>query len=269
MKLGICSEIFKDWPLKDMFAFVKDAGYTGLEIAPFTMADSVENISSGTVQEIKELSQKYQVDIIGTHWLLIKPEGLSCSSQDECLRRKTADYLSSVARFTSAIGGDIMVFGSPKQRNILDGQTFREVRENVKEVLEHVLKVSEQEKVYVCLEPLAQTETNFINTAEQAVEFIKSINNPFLKLHLDVKAMSGEDIPFGEIIKKNAPYLKHFHANDANLAGPGFGDVDFAPIIGALKEIDYKGWLSVEVFDFSAGAETIARESIRYLKSFM
>jgi len=51
--------------------------------------------------------------------------------------------------------------------------------------------------------------------------------------------------------------------------GPGFGNVDYKPIIETLKEIGYSGFISVEVFDFSPGSEIIARKSIEYLKKFL
>ena len=78
--------------------------------------------------------------------------------------------------------------------------------------------------------------------------------------------MSSEPTPIPDIIKQSAKHLAHFHANDPNLLGPGMGEVKFEPIIKALDDADYDGYLSVEVFDFKPGAEKIASESIRYLK---
>ena len=47
------------------------------------------------------------------------------------------------------------------------------------------------------------------------------------------------------------------------------GDVDFHPIFQALSDIDYRGWVSVEVFDYEPGVERLARESMEYMQEVL
>jgi sugar phosphate isomerase/epimerase len=79
--------------------------------------------------------------------------------------------------------------------------------------------------------------------------------------------MAVEKTPIPEIIHKYRKLFVHFHANDPNRQGPGFGKLDFVPIMKALAEIDYRGWVSVEPGDFTPGVERLARESIEYLRN--
>jgi len=128
------------------------------------------------------------------------------------------------------------------------------------------VKRASERDVVICFEPLAPSETNFINTAEEAIRFTRQLDSPNFKIILDVKAMSSESKPIPQIIRESWPHFAYFHANDANLKGPGFGDVDFKPIAAALKEVGYEGYVSVEVFKFEEGPETIATRSLAYMK---
>jgi len=99
------------------------------------------------------------------------------------------------------------------------------------------------------------------------VRLIEAVGCPAVRLHLDVKAMVGQEAkPAEAIIRESAEHLAHFHANDVNLRGPGFGDVDFRPIAAALADIGYDGYVSVEVFDYAPDPETIATRSLEYLR---
>ena len=188
------------------------------------------------------------------------------NSVDKAIRKRTGEYLAELAVAAAELGGNILVLGSPMQRMLPAGIPAEKADDYFAETLEHCLQTLERTSVDLCIEPLTPKETDYINTAADAVRIIDRLKHPNLKLHLDVKAMQVESEPRPNLIKQYAKYLRHFHANDPNLRGPGTGDVAFGPIFDALQDINYDGWVSVEVFDYEPDGETIARESIQYMK---
>jgi len=105
-----------------------------------------------------------------------------------------------------------------------------------------------------------------MNTVGQSMELVNRIGHPNFQLNIDVKAMSTEPMPIPDVIRSAKGHIAHVQVNDPNRLGPGMGDVKYEPIVAALREVGWDGWLSVEAFDYRPGAEHIARESIRYLK---
>ena len=138
---------------------------------------------------------------------------------------------------------------------------------HLRAVCEDLLPTLEATGTVLALEPLSPAETDVLTTAAETCGLIDTIGSPHVRLHLDVKAMSSEAIPIPEVIRRSHHHLAHFHANDANLQGPGFGAIDFRPIFAALSEVGYDGWVSVEVFDLSPGIERLARESIAAMRA--
>lgn len=266
MKFAICNEIFKDWKLEDVFKYAAGIGYGGVEIAPFTLANSVNDISRQERLRLRDSASSADIAIVGLHWLLVKPEGLYVNHTDASIRRKTAAYFVDLVQFCADLGGRIMVAGSPKQRNILPGVSPEQAADWALETFRDPVKKAEDLQVTICFEPLAPVETNFINTAADAIKFVQRLPSPAFKIILDVKAMSSENKPIPQIIEESWPHFAHFHANDKNLKGPGFGDVDFRPIAAALKKKNYYGFVSVEVFKFEEGPEAIASRSLEYLR---
>ena len=269
VKFAICNEIYKDWKLEDTFAHAARMGYAGIEIAPFTLADAVTDISATERQRIRDLASWNKIEIVGLHWLLVKPEGLYLNHTDASIRSRTAKYFVELVDCCADLGGTIMVVGSPKQRNVLEGVSHQQAWDWTATTFRDAVKRAEDRGVTICFEPLSPAETNFVNTAAEAIEFVKPFNSSAFKIILDVKAMCSETKPMPQIIRESWPHFAHFHANDKNLKGPGFGDVDFKPVAATLREVGYNGYVSVEVFKFEEGAEVIASKSIEYLrKSF-
>ncbi|MEJ5251299.1 MAG: sugar phosphate isomerase/epimerase family protein [Armatimonadota bacterium] len=269
MRFAICNELFTGWELRRVFEFCKELGYHAVEIAPFTLAESVEAVSPDERQSIRRMAQETGVEIAGLHWLLVKPAGLHLTTPDAETRRRTAEYLVSLAHFCADVGGKVLVLGSPKQRSIPEGSTLEQAWQRATETLRPAVKAAEERGVTWCIEPLSPAETDFLNRAEDAIRFAQSLNSPAARIILDVKAMSSEQKPIPQIIRESAGWFAHFHANDPNLKGPGMGKVDFVPILRALRNVGYSGYVSVEVFDYSDGAERIAEVSIQNLRRAM
>ncbi len=266
MRYAICNETFQNWEHGKVCRMVADLGYQGLELAPFTFAPLITDVTAEQRVKVREEAESCGLSIVGLHWLLAKTEGLHLTSPDPEARQRTADYLVELARCCRDVGGELMVFGSPGQRRVPEGKTKGDAADYCVDTLQRALPGIAETNIRFCLEPLSPPEADFINTCDEAVEILDRINHPNFVLHLDVKAMSTETAPTPEVIRRHASRTGHFHANDKNLRGPGFGDVDFVPIFQALKDSEYSGWVSVEVFDYSPDPETIAKESIRYMR---
>jgi sugar phosphate isomerase/epimerase len=266
MRYAICNETFVGWDHERVCRFVAGLGYGGLEVAPFTLAPRITDVSAEHRATLRKQAEDAGVALIGLHWLLAKTEGFQITSPDAGVRERTAAYIGELAKACRDLGGDLMVFGSPAQRPIPPGATREQAVEYTVDTFRRAAPALAGEGVRLCLEPLAPNDTPFIITCAEACEVLDRLDHPNFVLHQDVKAMASEPTPIPDLIRQYASRTGHFHVNDPNLRGPGFGELDFVPVLRALKQTGYSGWVSVEVFDYTPDPETIARESIRYLR---
>jgi len=267
MKFAVCQEMFVDWDWSRQCRLIAEVGYTGIEVAPFTLAARISDVSAEQRTTMRKQAEDLGLEIVGLHWLLAKTEGLHLTTSDAAVRRATAEYLIELGNACADLGGHLMVFGSPDQRNMEPGTTREQANSNAAEVFRLALPALAERNVSICMEPLTKNETDFINTCAEAVELIDMVDQPNFELHQDVKAMLGaESEPIPVLIEKYASRVGHFHVNDSNLLGPGMGETDYAPIFDALLKSKYNGWVSVEVFDYRPGCEKIARESFTYMQ---
>ena len=266
MRFAMCNELYENWSFGDTRQFLKKSGYDGVEVAPFTLAPRITDVTRERRSELRKQAADAGIDIIGLHWLLAGTQDLYLTSPDAAVRSATAEYIVRLAEAARDLGGDLMVFGSPKQRSLLPGVSREHAFDWAAALFRQVMPRVADYGITICMEPLSTAETDFINTCAEASELIEAVGHANFALHLDVKAMYSESTPVTELIRTYGPIAHHFHANDANRRGPGFGDVDFVPIFDALRKSGYNRWISVEVFDYKPDPETITVKSIEYMR---
>ena len=269
MKFAICHELFEGWDWERQCKFIAECGYTGIELAPFTLAPRITEVCAKHRATVRKQAEDHGLQIMGLHWLLAKTEGLHLTTDDAKVRQATTDYLRALGDACADFGGTVLVFGSPFQRNLQPGVSREQAYANAADVFRQVMPDYADVGVKLCMEPLTPKETNFVNSCGEAVELMKLVDHPNFVLHQDVKAMLSEPESIPTLIHRHAKEVGHFHVNDSNLLGPGMGPTNYAPILRALQETNYSGWVSVEVFDYSPGCEKIARDSIDYMRAML
>ena len=267
MKFAICNETYRDWRIEDACAHAAEVGYDGVELAPFTLAEDPGALTTADARRIGRTVRAAGLEVTGLHWLLLAPEGLHLTTPDDGTRERTVAFVQHLARLCAEMGGRYLVWGSPAQRSLENGWDRAAATARAVDAVRRVAEVAGELGVTVAMEPLPASYTNFISTAREGREFVRAVDHPACRLHLDVNAMSHDEAPIPEIIRASGDELCYFHANDPCLLGPGMGDVDYGPIRDALNDVGYDGWLSVEVFDYDPGPDRIARESLDYLRA--
>jgi sugar phosphate isomerase/epimerase len=271
MKYAFCNEMFGDGMFEQVWPEVAKLGYTGVEIAPFTLWKEDEHFDVRSVpafmrQKVKQVAADSGLEVVGLHWLLAKTMGFYLTSPNAHVRSATTDYIKALVELCADLGGTIMVLGSPQQRNLLPGVGYNDAEQYAADVLRAAMPSCQERGVTIALEPLGPAEGDFMLTAEAGIRLAKLVDSPNCKLHLDVKAMSSEKHSIPVVIESSREWLAHFHANDPNLLGPGMGDIEFGEIFQTLHDIHYDGWVSVEVFNYEPSPIEIARQSIEYMK---
>ncbi len=265
LQFALCSEVYR-LSIEETIRRAAELGFDGIEIAPFNVSESVDDVPAARREDLRRAAQDAGIEIIGLHWLLVSPKGLHLTTPDDAVRRRTVQYLESLAGFCADLGGTFLVLGSPKQRNVAPGESHAAARARAAEGLREVARACGERGVRLLLEPLNPAETNFLQTVEEAKALAREIDHPQVGYILDCKAMSGMPRGIVGTILEHGGGAGHFHANEPSGLGPGMGDVSFVPIITALKKSGYAGWVSTEPFNYEPDPDTVARTALETLR---
>lgn len=269
---SVCNELFEQWDFAKSCRFSRQAGYTGLEIAPFTLGENVEAIPTSKRKELRKIMSDEGLKCVGLHWLLVAPKGLHITTPDASTRQRSWDYMKKLVAFCHDLGGKVMVLGSPKQRGTTDGATRAQATQYLADGLAQMGPITRQAGVLLLLEPLPTEQTDVVTTLGEAVSIVKQIGQPSVQSMFDFHNTLDEKESLDALIRKYAPYIRHVHVNELDGRHPGTGKLDYVSAFKALKQVKYQGWISLEVFKTGYAANTfvpeqIATEAIQYLRT--
>jgi len=265
---SICNEAFEGWKFQDACRAIRKAGYTGIEIAPFTLAERPGDIGAEKRREYREIMAAEGLAFVGLHWLMVSPKGLHVTTPDAALRARSWEHIRELIDLCADLGPNgVMVFGSPKQRSPTGGLTRQEATRNFIDGLAGVAPHACSRSVRVLVEALPANQADVILTLEEAAGIVREIGNPAVQTMFDVHNAVDEAEPHAVLVDRYFDVIRHVHVNELDGKHCGAGNYDFKPVLATLRRRNYAGWVSLEAFDFTPGAERLANESLRHLES--
>ncbi len=264
---AICNEVFQGWDFAEQCRTIKRLGYDGIEIAHFTLADDPAAISPARRQEMVDIMSSEGLTFAGLHWLMVAPKGLHVTTPDLALRTRSWLHIATLIDLCGDLGGGKMIFGSPAQRKSTGGATKEEATARYVDGLRQAAGHAESRGVTLLMEPLSPNDTDVLNTLEEAARYVAEIGSPAVQTMYDSHNAVMEAEPHEGLVDRYFDIIKHVHVNEMDGKHPGTGDWDFKPVFRVLAARGYTGWISMEAFDFTAGAERIADDSLRYLEA--
>ncbi len=268
-KFAMCNECMQELPWAEQCKIISDAGYTGVEIAAFTLVkESVNELTPAQRNGLVQVMADHGLACVGLHWLLAPPPtGLHFTTPDKEVRDRTVQYLSDLVDFCADLGGDVMIFGSPNQRNTV-GITVAEAKKYFAEGLAAVADHSRQRGVKILVETLDSSQTDVVNTMAESMEIVNMVQHPAIGTMFDYHNTLDEKEALDVLVRKYYDHIDHIQIQemDGRHLGTGNSATAFVESFKVLREMDYRKWISLEIFDFTPGGKIIAEESMAVLR---
>lgn len=225
------------WPIIED---LKSTGYDGVEIPMF----------EGEVAHYEKLGKHLAEMGLGASGIGVMPGGgASAVSADKAERDAALDHIKWIIDCTAAIGGDVAAgpFHQPLGEFSGAGPTADE-QKRVAEVHKQAAQYAAKSGVMLAVEPLNRFECYFINTAAQAADLVKAVDEPNYGYLYDTFHFNIEENSITDVIGQTIDQITHVHISENNRGIPGAGHIDFPSVFKALKGVGYDGWMTIEAF---------------------
>ncbi|HEV7217034.1 MAG TPA: sugar phosphate isomerase/epimerase family protein [Chloroflexota bacterium] len=186
--------------------------------------------------------------VAGTNGVL-PARGYNFLVDDEQERSRGVGQVKRVIDLCADLGGQVVTVGSTGARNIPEGMPRERWLPRALAAYRAWGDYAAPRGVRVTVEIINRYEANWGRTIAEGIAFLAEAGHSNLGLTLDTFHMSIDEGVFAEAIAAGAQHIVHVHTADSNRQAPGAGNLAFAPLLGALRDNGYAGYLSLELFD--------------------
>lgn len=249
--------VYSGEPIEKSIARVAKYGYDAIEM--------LGEPDQFDVDEVNKLCLKYGIKVSSVCSIFTNERDMI--HPNEQIRKRAMEYVYAVIDFAEAMGAHKVIISTTacnKTAPIADLlQETQWAIENVRAAADYAAP----KKVTLCLESWNRYETYMADSLEKISILAKKIDRPNVGIMGDTFHMNIEEADMAESIRKYAGQLVHIHLADSNRAAPGKGHIDFVPIIQALKDINYDGYVVFELLP--AGGDPFAAMKAGECKEFL
>ena len=246
--------------IKESIRKAAEMGYDGVELALLDKNQIDISIVKGLIKEYG-----LQIPVISTGQVFAGSK-LWFTAADPEIRTKAITVMKGLVEHAAEFGA--MVNFGRVRGFIAEGESLEIAESRFGEVVSEINEYAQRLGVGLILEPVNRYEINFINNLDEGVALLKKLAIPGLKLMPDVFHMNIEDCSIEGNLKKYIDDIAYIHFADSNRLAPGWGHLDFKKIVNTLEEVNYKGWISVEILPIP-DPDSAAKQAIAFLRTLI
>lgn len=219
-------------------------GFEGLEVAPSRVwSETWHGLKPGDIDTYRHQVERSGLKVIGLHSLFYDQPDLGLFENKD-IRAKALNFLVHLSGVCRDLGGRTLIYGGGRNRGTL---SFDRAKSIAIDFCGEYCRRTENYGTSLCFEPLGPNDSDFINSAFEALSIVEAIDHPALRTQLDAKALVENNEVSSDLFQTAKSTLVHFHANEPGLGILGeTGVVDHRILGGHLKEIGYDGFVSIE-----------------------
>ena len=242
MRFAYNTLVYGDEPIEKGIARIARSGYDGVEL--------VGEPQKLNGKQINQFLNYHKIQASSICSIFDKSRDLV--HPDSKIRENGISYVKAVIDLAQEVGSKIVIVRpSPCMKTnpqASEEQEWEWAVENIKKCGQYAA----EKNTILVIEAWNRYETYFINRLDQAMALCEDVNSENVGVMGDTFHMNIEEYDMAEAIRSCGGRLKHIHLADSNRAAPGRGHIDFRPIIQAIKDIQYEGYLSFELLPAAA-----------------